>query len=602
MFCTNCGKEVEDTWKQCPYCGKSLTTEEKKSEDNPQEVFKEEPHKGKSEKDQYSIIRIVLKAAAIITFVCFFCPLYMVSCAGQELLSVSGLDLMTGIEYMGEQMDGNIAYGLLGLFPLLGVISAFRLRKKLVILEDYEKMKSIFYEISISGGTAVVTIFFFTRALEDAFAETGLTIDTCIALTIMTLGSILLFAVSGYQAYKLEKDGRKSILKCLGSIAGGILVGFFIVLAILYVSGAMDSEAVTQDYASESTQISAGQKNAELSELDMENFFGQEGTQLEELGFEKNEETGEYTALDGAVYVSCTNDTVDAVMLEGTGEDMPAFHGVKTGMDLAEADSELTDVYSPAGQTDNQTSYMNMDTGINIVLETEGELISCITVTQMSEEEIAAYMQSMYIFPDSDKKYLSEDEVRSVEADILALGRNEIFARHGYIFGDETYKQYFESMPWYEGTVPADRFNADEVFNDFEKKNVELIKTVEDEINGVNQEPEPFIGMDGTYICTSTSDGDYTGKIVVSNITDSTADITLGALDLSYDVATAQGQIINSNTIQADIYGYIVTLTWSDSENMTASGQGELTGTDSGVVMGITDNQTYTRPLEFNQW
>lgn len=262
MFCTNCGKEVEDTWKKCPYCGKPLTTEEKKSEDDSQEVFKEEPHKGKSEKDQYSIIRIVLKAAAIIAFVCFFCPLYMVSCAGQELLSVSGLDLMTGIEYMGEQMEGNIAYGLLGLFPLLGVISAFRLRKKLVILKDYEKMKSIFYEISISGGTAVVTIFFFTRALEEAFAETGLTIDTCIALTIMTLGSIILFAVSGYQAYKLEKDGRKSILKCLGSIVGGVLVGFFIVLAILYVSGAMDSEAVTQDYASESTQILDGQENA----------------------------------------------------------------------------------------------------------------------------------------------------------------------------------------------------------------------------------------------------------------------------------------------------------------------------------------------------
>ncbi len=340
-----------------------------------------------------------------------------------------------------------------------------------------------------------------------------------------------------------------------------------------------------------------------ISDLDMEDFFGQNGARLEELGFEKNAETGEYTALDGAVYVSCTNDTVDAVMLEGTGEDMPVFHGVKTGMTLAEAESELADVYSLAGQADNQTSYMNMDTGINIVLETDGELISCITVTQMSEEEIAAYMQSMYIFPDSDKKYLSEDEVRSVEADMLALGRNEIFARHGYIFGDETYKQYFESMPWYEGTVPADQFNADEVFNDFEKKNVELIKKVEDEINGVNQESEPFIGMAGTYICTSSGEGGFTGKIEITNVTDTTLEYSLSALELSYSMLNGQAQIIDANTAQITEGGLTITLVWSDSENLHVTNSGFIGDwMDAATIDIVTDDKEYTRPLEFNQW
>ena len=407
MFCTNCGKEVEDTWKKCPYCGGPLTAEEKKSEDDAREVFKEEPHKGKTEKDQYSIIRIVLKASAIIAFVCFFCPLYMVSCAGQELLSVSGFDLMTGIEYMGEQMEGNIAYGLLGLFPFLGVISAFRLRKKLVILKDYEKMKSIFYEISISGGTAALTIFFFTRVLEEAFAETGLTIDTCTALTIMILGSIILFAVSGYQAYKLEKRRKNNILKCLGSIAGGVLVDFIIVMVILYMSGAMDSAAASQDYASESTQISDGQEN-------------------------------------------------------------------------------------------------------------------------------------------------------------------------------------------------ADQFNADEVFNDFEKKNVELIKKVEDEVNGVNQAGS-FIGMDGWYTCITGSEG-ITGHINVQANGDGTVNLTFRILEMSYDILSVQGVIIDDTTIQADYYGYIITMTWTDAENMTITKQGELSGTDSGIIMDITDNQSYLRTAEFNQW
>jgi hypothetical protein len=93
-----------------------------------------------------------------------------------------------------------------------------------------------------------------------------------------------------------------------------------------------------------------------------------------------------------------------------------------------------------------------------------------------------------YIFPDSDKKYLSEDEVRSITIEDMMIGRNEIFARHGYIFQDEGLKAYFESMSWYEGTIPSDQFNSEAVFNDFEKKNVELIKRIEDEINGPSEE------------------------------------------------------------------------------------------------------------------
>ena len=35
---------------------------------------------------------------------------------------------------------------------------------------------------------------------------------------------------------------------------------------------------------------------------------------------------------------------------------------------------------------------------------------------------------------------------------------------------------------------------------------------------------------------------------------------------------------------------------------MTITKQGELSGTDSGIIMDITDNQSYLRTAEFNQW
>lgn len=50
-----------------------------------------------------------------------------------------------------------------------------------------------------------------------------------------------------------------------------------------------------------------------------------------------------------------------------------------------------------------------------------------------------------YIFKASDKEYLTEDDVRGMSKEQLALARNEIFARHGYVFNDEQYKKYFSA-------------------------------------------------------------------------------------------------------------------------------------------------------------
>ena len=60
---------------------------------------------------------------------------------------------------------------------------------------------------------------------------------------------------------------------------------------------------------------------------------------------------------------------------------------------------------------------------------------------------------------------------------------NEIYARHGYIFNSSELRDLFNSMSWYEGTVPSDRFNSNE-FNAAEKKNVEFLKAKMEEYGG----------------------------------------------------------------------------------------------------------------------
>jgi len=86
-----------------------------------------------------------------------------------------------------------------------------------------------------------------------------------------------------------------------------------------------------------------------------------------------------------------------------------------------------------------------------------------------------------YLLPESDVRYLTEEEVRSLDPFWLPYARNEIFARHGYIFNNPDYQYYFESQSWYYGYVSADDFQAEAVFNEYEISNLDLIKRIENE-------------------------------------------------------------------------------------------------------------------------
>lgn len=82
-----------------------------------------------------------------------------------------------------------------------------------------------------------------------------------------------------------------------------------------------------------------------------------------------------------------------------------------------------------------------------------------------------------YILYDSDIRFLSESELKDYTKEELKYIRNEVFARYGYIFGDNEYKEYFESKTWYH---PDPDFNDDEEnLNEYEKANVKLILELE---------------------------------------------------------------------------------------------------------------------------
>lgn len=82
-----------------------------------------------------------------------------------------------------------------------------------------------------------------------------------------------------------------------------------------------------------------------------------------------------------------------------------------------------------------------------------------------------------YIFPDSDKRYLTASEVSTLSKEMLGYARNEIFARHGYVFKTDKYAQYFSSKSWYRQDPNFEGGSSS--FNQYENANIKLIQEYE---------------------------------------------------------------------------------------------------------------------------
>jgi YARHG domain len=70
---------------------------------------------------------------------------------------------------------------------------------------------------------------------------------------------------------------------------------------------------------------------------------------------------------------------------------------------------------------------------------------------------------------------LTESELKGKSKQELKLMRNEIFARHGYIFKSPELNDYFRKKPWYK----AQHEDVNSLLSPEERQNVELIKKLE---------------------------------------------------------------------------------------------------------------------------
>ena len=146
-------------------------------------------------------------------------------------------------------------------------------------------------------------------------------------------------------------------------------------------------------------------------------------------------------------------------------------------------------------------------------------------------------LSDAYVFAQSSYVLLSSDLINNCSAYTLYLARNEIYARHGYIFSNADLATYFSGKRWYKPLYTEANFNNG-LLNAVENSNVQAILDREHAIGS------PYTGA--TVVPASTATGGY---VVPGSDTRLISDADLSGL-------TAWGLFVARNEIYAR-HGYI---------------------------------------------
>lgn len=93
------------------------------------------------------------------------------------------------------------------------------------------------------------------------------------------------------------------------------------------------------------------------------------------------------------------------------------------------------------------------------------------------------------ILPDSNSRYLTDADLTNLSLQQICYAKNEIYARHGRKFLSDELTDYFNSQPWYTGSIEAADFTeemVDAVFNEYEKANMRFLADWEEKYGAYN--------------------------------------------------------------------------------------------------------------------
>lgn len=146
------------------------------------------------------------------------------------------------------------------------------------------------------------------------------------------------------------------------------------------------------------------------------------------------------------------------------------------GRDLKNGNIELTE-YTGSNISAKCNLTMQNNCYVGKMNNTDGRLLN-MTMREVFESTKNVSLTNSNIpgiFSQASQRLLTYTDINGLSKQDLKIMRNEIYARHGYIFKTSEMKSYFSRQSWYKGQHD----DVSTLLSDIENKNIALIKSYE---------------------------------------------------------------------------------------------------------------------------
>jgi len=174
-----------------------------------------------------------------------------------------------------------------------------------------------------------------------------------------------------------------------------------------------------------------------------------------------------------------------------------------TGIDI----DDIIAQQNALGGYGNQNDYGNFKgngEGKHFSIQTEAQRLQELRDKYVVEPQPRYVYTTQYIIPDSNTRALTAGELWAYTRESLRYIRNEILARHGYVFGDNKFGRYFSTKDWYV----AGNYD-DDTITSLEWYNIGLLHDIERIMDELKTENET--GLDITVIIQHQNSGNCPG-------------------------------------------------------------------------------------------
>ena len=594
MFCRNCGKELKDDWSMCPYCNTKILESQNMENMSNLNVDGREDFNNTGNINRQG--NITLSEFSFMKYI---------------LLSI-------------------VTLGIYGIYTQYKFTKAIN-----VICEgDQRERPNYFLVILLTVITLGVYghywIYTQARRLYEISPKYDCRLnDNAINVLLWnTFGSFITIGqfVAWYKLFKMinqlieqynrgvysqrpmiqEKDDSKK--KMVAIIISFYVLPFLlsILLSILSLSLDDEEEMNSSQYDSVSTSLDSDDLDTTektLADIELMEFVGEDINKLliENVGLIEDETTsGQYVSANGGVTVcSDENGILSKVLIEDVGEETPTFGGVTVGEDFDTAVKKLVSYTykfeeNVIKQNPQEALFYNTDGEMLIVgcndnsnkiqgiiyandLEILNEILMNFENSEENETDETEKLQTTiydvdYIFPESNVRFLTNEEISSVDNNVKQMAINEIYARHGRLFNTQEIQDYFNSKQWYAGNVAPDAFN-ESVLNEYELANIKTLANamgnaaVGNPITNYNQS----LGITNSPYGSGTvqgneADGVSESVIKINTIPEYDALFEVGEID-TQNMYELKVEISTANPKEGKYYAYFGT--WWESGNVS---------------------------------